>query len=242
MHAGHAAMDVAAPPAYDRGRVVGALLAVQLAGLIVPFVLVLPLVTAPGAYLASAAARSGRIVTGALLLLVTGAVTVAISIAGWPVFRRSGEGLALTLLVLGGLVLAAQAVDDVHLLSMLSLSQAHVAAAGTAGGAASGTPGEAVRQVAIALGLTRRWAHLTTLLVLDAWILVLYLNLIRARALPRALAAFGLLTVAAHFVAIPLPGFLGLGAVAAAGMPMALSHLLTAGWLMAHGPWGRVPS
>jgi hypothetical protein len=41
--------------------------------------------------------------------------------------------------------------------------------------------------------------------------------------------------VAAHFVAIPLPGFLGLRAVAEAGMPMALSHVATAGWLVAKG-------
>ena len=55
------------------------------------------------------------------------------------------------------------------------------------------------------------------------------------RALPRLLSAFGLLTVAAHFVAIPLPGFLGLRAVVEAGMPMALSHVATAGWLVAKG-------
>jgi hypothetical protein len=86
---------------------------------------------------------------------------------------------------------------------------------------------------------TRRWAHLSELLVIDAWILVFYLGLIRAGALPRLLSAFGLLTVAAHVVAIPLPGFLGLRAFAEAGMPMALSHLATAGWLVAKGSGPR---
>jgi Domain of unknown function (DUF4386) len=213
-----------------RGRLVGGLTFLQLVGLIVPFVLLLPIVTPP-AYLADAAASSTRIRAGVLLLAVNGAVTIGISIAAWPTLRRTSEALALWLVVLGALMLGVQMVDNIHILSMLSLSQAH---------AAAGASADSLRDVATAIGTTRRWAHLSELLVIDAWILVFYLSLIRARALPRLLSAFGLLTVAAHFVAIPLPGFLGLRAVAEAGMPMALSHVATAGWLVAKGlggPW-----
>jgi hypothetical protein len=117
-------------------------------------------------------------------------------------------------------------VDNVHVLSMLSLSQAH---------AGAGAVTDSLGEIAIAVGATRRWAHLSELLVIDAWILVFYLGLIRLGALPRALWAFGLLTVASHFAAIPLPGLLGLRAVPEAGMPMALSHVATAGWLVAKG-------
>lgn len=211
--------------ARDPGRLIGGLTALQLVGLIVPFVLVLPVVTPPGAYLADAAASSGRIQAGVLLLLVNGAVTIGISVAAFSVFRRESEVLALWLLVLGTLMLAAQAVDNVQILSMVSLSQVYAAGGG----------GDSLREVALAVGTTRRWAHLSTLVVIDAWILVFYLNLIRARALPRVLSAFGPLTVAAHFASIPLPGFLGLPAVAEAGMPMALSHVAAAGWLWARG-------
>jgi hypothetical protein len=209
-----------------RGRLVGGLTFLQLVGLIVPFVLLLPIVTPPGAYLADASASSTRIRAGVLLLLVNGVVTIGISIAAWPALRRTSEALALWLLVLGALMLGIQMVDNVHILSMLSLSQAHSAA---------GAAADSLREVATAVGATRRWAHLSELLVIDAWILVFYLSLIRARALPRLLSAFGLLTVAAHFVAIPMPGFLGLHAVVEAGMPMALSHVATAGWLVAKG-------
>lgn len=209
-----------------RGRLVGGLTFLQLVGLIVPFVLLLPIVTPPGAYLADAAASSTRVRAGVLLLLVNGAVTIGISIAAWPTFRRTSEALALWLVVLGALMLGVQMVDNIHILSMLSLSQAHAAAGATA---------DSLREVATAIGTTRRWAHLSELLVIDAWILVFYLSLVRAGALPRLLSAFGLLTVAAHFVAIPLPGFLGLRAVVEAGMPMALSHVATAGWLVAKG-------
>jgi hypothetical protein len=209
-----------------RGRLVGGLTFLQLAGLIVPFVLLLPIVTPSGADLADAAAAAARIRAGVLLLVANGAVTIGISIALWPVLRRASEALALWLVVLGALMLGVQMVDNVHVLSMLSLSQAQAAAGAGAG---------ALREVAIAVGTTRRWAHLSELLVIDAWILVFYLGLIRIGALPRLLWAFGLLTVAAHFVAIPLAGFFGLRAVAEAGMPMALSHVATAGWLAARG-------
>jgi hypothetical protein len=209
-----------------RGRLVGGLTFLQLAGLIVPFVLLLPIVTPPGAWLADAAASSARIRAGVLLLLVNGAVTIGISIAAWPAIRRTSEALALWLAALSVLMLGVQIVDNIHILSMLSLSQAHVGV---------GAAGDSLREVAIAVGTTRRWAHLSELLVIDAWILVFYLGLIRTEALPRFLSAFGLLTVAAHFVAIPLPGFLGLRAVTEAGMPMALSHVATAGWLVARG-------
>jgi len=214
-----------------RGRLVGGLTFLQLVGLIVPFVLLLPIVTPPGAYLADAATSPTRIRAGVLLLAVNGAVTIGISIAAWPTLRRTSEALGLWLVALGALMLGVQMVDNIHILSMLSLSQAH---------AAAGASADSLREVATAIGTTRRWAHLSELLVIDAWILVFYLSLIRARALPRLLSAFGLLTVAAHFVAIPLPGFLGLRAVAEAGMPMALSHVATAGWLVAKGlggPW-----
>jgi len=209
-----------------RGRLVGGLTFLQLVGLVVPFVLLLPIVTPPGAYLADAAASATRIRAGVLLLVVNGAVTVAISIAVRPALRRASEALALWLVVLGALMLGVQMLDNVQILSMLSLSQAH---------AAAGAGADSLRDVATAIGTTRRWTHLSELLVIDAWILVFYLGLSSAGALPRLLSVFGLLTVAAHFTAIPLPGFLGLRALVEAGMPMALSHVATAGWLAAKG-------
>jgi hypothetical protein len=218
--------------ARGRGRLVGGLTLLQLVGLIVPFVLLLPIVAPPSVWLVDAAASAARIRAGVLLLLVNGAVTIGLSIAAWPAFRRASEALAQCLVVLGALMLGVQIVDNVHVLSMLSLSQAH---------AAAGAGEDTLRAAALAIGTARRWAHLSELVVIDAWILVFYLNLIRAGALPRLLWAFGLLTVASHFLAIPLPGLLGLGAVAVAGMPMALSHVATAGWLMAKGLGPRRP-
>jgi hypothetical protein len=212
------------PSARGRGRLVGGLTFLQLAGFIVPFVLLLPLAGPPGSYLARAADSSTRLVTGALLLLANGAVSIGISIAAWPALRRASEALAIWLVVFGALMLGIQMVDNIQILSMLSLSQAHAAAGA-----------DSLREVAVAVGATRRWAHLSELLVIDAWILVFYLGLSRIEALPRPLSAFGLLTVTAHFLTIPLASFLGFAPVVEAGMPMALSHVTTAAWLMARG-------
>jgi protein-S-isoprenylcysteine O-methyltransferase Ste14 len=52
---------------------------------------------------------------------------------------------------------------------------------------------------------------------------------------PRALAAFGLITVLLHFTGIPLPGFWGYSIVTLMGVPMAFSHIALAIWLMVKG-------
>jgi hypothetical protein len=80
-----------------------------------------------------------------LLLVVNGAVTIGISIAAWPAIRRTSEALALWLVVLGALMPGVQMVDNIHTLSMLSLSQAHAAAGATA---------DSLREVATATSTT----------------------------------------------------------------------------------------
>ncbi|HEX8709447.1 MAG TPA: DUF4386 domain-containing protein [Pyrinomonadaceae bacterium] len=208
------------------GRIIGMLLFVQLAGLILPFALLHPLTRNPRDFLASAAANSFQLKAAVFLLFANCALTIGISIAAWPVFRRYSEALALWLLVVSGIMFLMQAVDNVHILSMLSLSQQ---------AAQAGGPGELSQAVAAAVGLTRRWAHFTELFVIDCWIFLLYSILYRFRLVPRPLAAFGLITVSLHFTGIPLPGFLGYSVVTLMGVPMALSHIALASWTMARG-------
>lgn len=205
------------------GRLVGALLIVQLAGFIVPFVLLLPITTGPEGYLANAAGTASQIRIAVVLLLVNGALTVAISSLVFPVVRRYHEPLALALLAAGIVMLLLQAADNVHVLSMLSLSQRYGSA---------GATDESLLALATEVGTTRKWAHYTELLAIDAWIFLFYLILFRFAIVPRALAAFGLLCVTLHFVGIPARGFLGLGPITTMGMPMALSHILIGMWLI----------
>jgi hypothetical protein len=207
------------------------LLLLQLAGLIVPFVLLLPLTTGdPQDYLVNAAGASTQIRVAVFLLFANCALTVGISIAAFGVFRRKGEALALSLLAMSVIMFVLQAVDNAHVLSMLSLSQRY---------AGEGGPEELFRTLATVVGSTRRWVHLTELLAIDAWIFLLYAMLYRHAAVPRPLAAFGLVTVLLHCTGIPLRGFFGYGPVTLMGASIAVSHVVLAIWLMIRGFHGH---
>ena len=208
------------------GRRIGMLLFVQLAGLIVPFVLLLPLTTGPQSYLANAVGSALQIKVAVLLLFANGALTIGISIAAFRVFRQYSETMTLWLLAVSVIMFLLQAVDNIHVLSMLSLSQRYAQAGG---------PDELFQTFAAVVGSTRRWAHTTELLVIDWWIFLLYSVLYRFAMVPRAVAAFGLITVALHLTGIPLRGLLGYSPVALMGVPMGLSHITLAIWLMVKG-------
>lgn len=208
------------------GRIIGMLLVFQLAGLIVPFVLLLPLTTGPQNYLAHAVESSFQIKLAVFLLFANCALTIGITIAAFGVFRQYSEAMALWLLAGSVIMFLLQAVDNVHVLSMLSLSQQYAEARG---------PDELFQALAAVVGSTRRWAHFTELLAIDCWIFLLYSVLYRFALVPRALGAFGLITVMLHFTGIPLRGFLGYSLVTLMGVPMAFSHMTLALWLLAKG-------
>jgi len=212
--------------AKSTGRLVGMLLFIQLAGLIVPFVLLHPLTTGPRDFLANAAAASLQIRVAVFLLFANCALTIGIAVAAWPVFRQYSEAMAMWLVAASVIMFSLQAVDNAHILSMLSLSQQSAQAGGA---------DELFQTLAAVVGSSRRWAHFTELLVIDCWIFLLYISLYRSALVPRALAAFGLITVMLHFTGIPLRGLMGYSLVTLMGVPMGLSHLALALWLMARG-------
>ena len=212
--------------AKSTGRIIGMLLSIQLAGLIVPFVLLHPLTSGSRDFLENAARASVQIRVAVFLLFVNCALTIGIAIAALPVFRQHSEALALWLVAAAVIMFSLQAVDNAHILSMVSLSQQYAQAGG---------PDELFQTLAAAVGSSRKWTHFSELLVIDCWIFLLYISLYRSALVPRALAIFGLITVIVHFAAIPLRGFLGYSLITPLGMPMGLSHLALALWLMAKG-------
>ena len=210
--------------AKSTGRIIGPLLLVQLAGLIVPFVLLRPMTTTD--FLANAAGSSSQVKVAVFLLFANCALTIGISVAAFPVFREYGPAIALLLVALSVIMFSLQAVDNAHLMSMLSLSERYVQAHGS---------DELFQTLSAVARSARRWTHYSELLVIDTWIIVLYGLLYRFRLVPRALAAFGLITVLLHFTAIPLPLFLGYSGVTALGVPMAFGHTALAIWLLTRG-------
>ena len=207
------------------GRTVGALLLIQITGLIVPFVLLHPIAAGPSSFLANAAGASASITGAAFLLFANCALTIGISILMWPMLSRESPAAALWLVALSLIMFCMQAVDNAHILSIVSLSREYAA-----GGSA-----EIYGPLAASLGATRVWVHYTELLAIDLWIGFFYFTLLRLRAVPTVLAVFGLLTVLLHLCGIPLPKFLGLPVNMMLGPPMALAHVATAIWLIARG-------
>jgi Domain of unknown function (DUF4386) len=213
-------------PAKSVGRIVGVLLLVQLAGLIVPFVMLHPITRGSQVWLANAAASSFQIKTAVFLLFANTALTIGIAVAAWSVVRRHSVQMALWLVALAVIMFTLQAVDNAHVLSMVSLSRQFAEAGGQ---------DEIFQTLAAVAGSTRRWVHYAELLAIDAWMFVLYSVLFRYQLVPRGVAAFALLTVVLHVTGITLPLWLGYRSVTILGASMALGHTVLAVWLMARG-------
>ena len=207
------------------GRIVGGLLFVQLVLITAGFIFVMPITTP--SYLQVAAAISLEIRTGVLLLTACGVITIGIAIAAFAVFRQHSQEMALLLLAVSVISFSMQAVDNMHMLSMLSLSQQY------AQGGASGS--DAFGLLATAMRSTRRFSHHTELLVIDLWFLVFFGLLFRLSLIPRALAGFGLLMTAIHLTGVALPPFVGYGSVSVLGYSLALGYLTIGTWLVWKG-------
>jgi hypothetical protein len=213
-------------PATRQGRILGLLLLVQLTGLIVPFVMLKALYAPPG-FLESAARGSSTIRWSLLLLLANGALTAGISLYVYPLLRNAGDGLARCLIVVSVAWLILQAVDNTHVLTMLSLSERYAAAAGSQ------------RELFDALGVlassTRRTAHYTVLLAIGTWMLLFYGALWRARLVPWIVAAIGEIAASLHLVGVSLPVLLGYPSLMQVAPGLAVSHGVLIIWLLAKG-------
>src|SRR5207237_8931311 len=131
------------------GRLVGILLLAHLAGgLIVACIMLHPLVSPPG-FLVSAAGVATQVRAAVLLLFVGSAMAIAVASAGWRVFRRYSSAMALWLVALAVAAFSLQAVDNAHILSMLSLSQEFVSV--------RAAKAELFEGVALVLGAALQW-------------------------------------------------------------------------------------
>ena len=209
------------------GRITGSLLLVHLAGgLMLPYILMQPVIAAPG-FLENAAAGAVRIRAAVLLLFMSGAITVAVSLTALPVFRRYGDRLAVLLVVLSAVNLALHAVENGALLSMLSLSQNYAER--------GGADASLFHELGAAVGSARRWAHFTHLLVVGSWIFTLFTVLWRSRLAPRLLAGLGMLATVLQVTGVPLRALLGMEIVTPMAMPLAPVYGVAAVWLMFKG-------
>jgi len=209
------------------GRMVGILLLLHFtAGLIVPFVM-LDRVRGAAGFLENAATNSAQLRAAVLLLFVGSAFCMAIAIAALPVFRRYSSAMAFWLLALGVAGFSLQAVDNAHLLSILSLSQEYANA-----GAAKADLFQGLAIVALS---ARKWAHYSSLLLVGSWIFLLFTLLYRFRLVPRLLAALGIISSMLQITGVPLRGLLGYPPEPRLAMPLAPVYVTLAVWLIVKG-------
>lgn len=201
----------------------GLLLVIQLAGLIVPFVLLLPL---GRDFLTTAAPAAWPIRVAVLWLFVNGGVTIGLSLLVARVLGRGAATASLWLVSAGVIMCVLQAVDNALVLSMLAVSDRFVNAV---------PPHDVLHVAGDVLRTIRQWTHTIAILAIDVWIASLYALLHARKTVSRAVTAFGLVTVVLHFVGIPLRSVLGYAPLGTLGMPMALGHLALAAWLLARG-------
>ena len=174
----------------------------------------------------NAAPHAFELGLSAVIGLIAGALSVGVAIAAFPVFRQYSQALALWFLALAVVVLALTGVEQATVLSLLSVSEAYTQA--DAGARA------AVETLAVVVRAARNWAHYINLIVAGAEILVLYGVLYRYALVPRLLAGFGLVAVVLQLTTVTRPLF-GQDVVLLMLMPLALSHLALALWLITKG-------
>lgn len=207
------------------GRIIGILLLAQLIVITAGFALLVP-VTTPS-FLQDAPANVVQIRAAVLLLTACSGITIGVAALGFPFFRQHDHVMALWLLALSVIWFSMQAIDNVHILSMLALSEQY---------ARDGSPGSDLYAIlGTAVRSARRFSHGTGLLAIDAWFLAFLVLLFRSSLVPRALAGFGFAMAAIHLTGVALPPFAGYGSVPVLGYALALSYLAIVTWLVAKG-------
>ena len=208
------------------GRIIGVLLLMQMIGSgVVNFVLLEPAFAPPG-FLVNAAGHSLEFGLSAFLGLAIGMIFVGIAIAAFQVFREYSHPMALWFVALSVVGCSLTAVENINVMSLLSLSQAYARASVADHGLF-----EALRILAAS---ARNWAHYIALIVAGCTLFVFYGVLFRFALVPRALAAFGLAAVLLQVTAVAMPLF-GHAIVFPMLMPLGLAQLVLALWLIAKG-------
>jgi len=179
-----------------------------------------------GGFLVNAAPNARSVGLAALLSIGLAIVSAAIAIVLWPVVRPQCERLALWLVVLAAAGVALAGVENAQLMSLVSLSQAYVAAA-----APDETLYQALRGV---VGGYRNWAHVIQLLTMGGLLFATYGVLYRLRLVPRLLAGFGMLAALSQMIAVAKPLFGG-WVIFPMLAPLGLANLALIAWLLWKG-------
>lgn len=211
------------------GRIIGVLFLTHLVtGLMTPYILLQSL-SAPKSFAVSALANPAQVRLAVMLLFLGGALTIAIAVTAWPVFRDYARALGMWVLALATANFALQCAEIAGYMTMFTFGQEYAKAA-AADVALYNVVGVAVR-------LAWKWAHYSHLLIMVSWMFILFVTLWRSRLVPKVLAGLAMLTALMQITGITLPQFIPYPSPApmAMGVPLAFAYVALAGWLMWRG-------
>jgi hypothetical protein len=208
------------------GRAIGVMfLAQMITAFVVNFVWLAKVFAAPG-FLVNAAAHSSLMGLSALLGLAAGSLSVAIAITAFPVFRQYSQRWALWFFALAVVGFAAVVVENINLMSLLSLSEAYVKA--------NAVDQQLFQPLRGTVASARNWAHFLGLIVSGSTLLVFYSALYRFALVPRVLAACGVVAVLLQLTSVGMPLF-GHEVVFPMLAPIGVCQLVLSLWLIVKG-------
>lgn len=200
------------------------------ADLISRLVLVQPILGAPD-YLTRISANEGRVLMGALFLLIGAVAASGIAIALYPVLRKHDEGLAIGSVAFRLIEGAFYLGIVVCLLVLVTVSRES---------ANAGTSAPSIRESTAALVMATRDAlGQVAVLTFGLGGFMYYWVFYRSRLVPRWLSAWGLVAVTSLMVS-GLLVMLGLveplsPTQVVLALPIAVQEMVLAGWLIAKG-------
>lgn len=219
------------------GRAIGVMFLAQMsAAFVVNFVWLAKVFSAPG-FLVNAAAHPSLMGLCALLGVATGALSVAIAVTAFPVLRQHSHAWALWFFALAVAGFSVVVVENINLMSLLSLSQAYAKA--------NPVERDLFQPLRGVVASARNWTHYLGLVVSGSTLLAFYSALYRFALVPRVLAAFGVAAVLFQITAVAMPLF-GHDVVFPMLAPLGVCQLLLSLWLIvkswpAEGPAASPP-
>jgi hypothetical protein len=212
------------------GRIVGVLTFGQVAiGILVNFVLLSPM-SAQAGFLRTAFHFPTLIAASAVLGIIVGMLSVTIAAVVFSLarqFQHQGALISATiLLTVSAASIAVSAVEQINLMSMLSLSESYAKA--------SNVDLQTIELMSTMVATTRNWSHYIALMIGGAMILMLYSTFLQLRLVPRMLAILGVLAAMLQIVAVSMPLF-GHQIILLMIAPIGIVQIVLAFWLIVKG-------
>ena len=153
------------------GRIVGGLLLLLIiGGILTNFVLTASLFGEPG-FLVAAAGNAPKIALSALVGVAMGLVSIGVASLLYPVFRQRSQTLGLFYFALVVAGFALTVVENISVMSLLSLSQSYAEA--------GGAQPELYEGLKTVVKFARNWTHYISMIVSGCTLFVFYFAMFR---------------------------------------------------------------